>query len=387
MYKAKILIVDDNEVNRKLLNDMTLALGHQPVLAENGLSALAKMREDLPDLVLLDILMPEMNGHEVLEHMRSDNTMRHLPVIVVSALEQKESILRCIENGADDYLIKPYDTILLKARIEASLEKKQLRDSEEAYRLNIEDYNLNLEKRVREQVKKITSAQLSTIFAMAKLAESRDPKTGEHLLRLQEYCRIICNKLRCTSKYELIINDDYIENICAAVSLHDIGKVGIPDKILQKPGKLSYNEFSIMKTHCSIGASTLQEVSNHYPANKFLHYGIEIAMYHHEKWTGKGYPQGRAGEKIPLSGRIVCLVDVFDALTSRRSYKGPYPIEIACDIIKKERGEQFDPTLVDLFLENIDEIIEVKEKVGTAEDIALDDFTWSERDIAARKVI
>jgi putative two-component system response regulator len=369
--KANILIVDDNELNRKLLNDIIIALDHTPILAENGLSALAQMKKQLPDLVLLDILMPEMDGHEVLNRMKSDSSMRYLPVIVVSAVDQMESVVSCIEKGADDYMIKPFDATLLKARIGASLEKKRLRDSEEKYRLQIEDYNLNLKKKIQEQVQRITSHQTAIIFALAKLSESRDPETGEHLERMAEYSKMLCQKLRTQPKYESMIDDKYIDNIYAASPLHDIGKVGIPDHILTKPGKLSEEEFEIMKTHSKIGADTLREVDEKHPGNDFVLMGIEIAESHHEKWDGTGYPHGLAGENIPLTGRILALGDVYDALTSRRVYKEAFSHEKSREIILEGRGAYFDPDIVDAFISVEKDFISIKQHFIDTEKVVL----------------
>ena len=362
MYKASILIVDDNEVNRNLLNDMILALGHKPVLVENGLSALAHMKRELPDLVLLDILMPEMDGYEVLDRIKNDSAMKYLPIIMISAVDQMDSIVRCVEKGADDYIVKPYDATLLRARIEASLEKKRLRDAEEAYRIKVEEYNLNLENRVQEQVQSITSAQVAIIFAMAKLAESRDPETGEHLERMAEYSKLLCNNLRMLPKYETVIDDKFVDNIYAASPLHDIGKVGIPDNILTKPDKLSEREFDIMKTHTVIGADTLRIVDEKHPGNALVRMGIEIAESHHEKWDGSGYPYGLAGDKIPLAGRILALGDVYDALTSKRVYKEAFSYDKSREIIIEGRGTHFDPDVVDAFIAVGNEFLTVKER-------------------------
>ena len=361
MDKASILIVDDNEVNRQLLHALTQSLGHEPLLAENGFSALAQMRKKMPDLVLLDILMPEMDGYAVLESMKSDGGLKHLPVIMISAVDQMYSIIRCIEIGADDYIVKPYDSTLLRARIEASLEKKRLRDSEEAYRNKIEDYNLNLEHQVQAQVESITSAQIAIIFAMAKLAESRDPETGEHLERMAEYSKLLSKNLKLLPKHQAVIDDKFINNIYAASPLHDIGKVGIPDKILTKPGKLSEHEFKIMKTHSLIGADTLRIVDEKHPGNDLVLMGIEIAESHHEKWDGTGYPHGISGEVIPLAGRILALGDVYDALTSKRVYKDPFSHEKSRAIIIEGRGVHFDPDVVDAFVAVEEEFVTIKE--------------------------
>jgi putative two-component system response regulator len=360
--KANILIVDDNARNRNLLKDMIVALGHNPLIAENGLSALAQMEKQLPDLVLLDILMPEMDGYAVLERMKRDRSMRYLPVIMISAVDQMESVVRCIENGADDYMIKPFDPTLLKARISARLEKKLNHDKEEDYKSQIQNYNLNLEKRVEEQVHKLMSAQTAIIFALAKLSESRDPETGEHLERMAEYSKLLSRQLRLLPKYESIIDDKYIENIYAASPMHDIGKVGIPDRILIKPGKLTGEEFEVMKTHSIIGANTLRDVDAKHPGNDLVRIGIDTAESHHEKWDGTGYPHGLAGENIPIAGRILALGDVYDALTSKRVYKEAFSHEKSRDIILEGRRKHFDPNIVDAFISVEKEFISIKER-------------------------
>ena len=364
---AKILIVDDEEKICALLKRQMLALGYTPILAENGLSALLQMRKELPDLVLLDILMPEMDGYKVLDHMKSDSNLRHIPVIVISGVGGMEDVVRCIEKGADDYLTKPFDDTLLKARIGACVEKKRLRDQEELYRKRIERYNLNLEERVREQVREVTSAQLATIFAMAKLAESRDPETGEHLERMQGYCKILSEKLRQSPKYASVIDEVFVENMYAASPLHDIGKVGIPDRILQKPGKLTEEEFAVIKTHTTIGADTLREVHRQHAGNEFVHIGIEIAESHHENWDGSGYPQGLDRDKIPLVGRIVKLGDVYDALTSKRCYKEAFSHAKSREIIVGDSEKEFDPDVVDAFVSSEEEFVATRKRHVDAE--------------------
>ncbi len=360
--KSTVLIVDDNEINRTILNDMILTLGHVPLQAENGLSALAKVRKHPVDLILLDILMPEMDGYQVLENLKADKILRKLPVIIISALGEIESVVRCIEKGADDYLVKPFNPILLKARIGTCLEKKRLHDHENIYLRQIEDYNLNLEECVRKQVQEITSGHLTTIFAMAKLAESRDPETGEHLERMAEYCKILSEKLRLLPKYASKIDEGFIENIFAASPLHDIGKVGIPDRILQKPEKLTDEEFSVMKTHTVISAETLKGVDRKHQGNEFIRVGIKIAESHHEKWDGTGYPHALAGEGIPLVARILALADVYDALTSKRCYKEAFSHANSLGIILDGRGKHFDPEVVDAFVSASEEFIVICKK-------------------------
>ena len=359
--KSNILIVDDNNVNRKILNDLIAIMGYTPITAENGLYALSRLENQACDLVLLDIRMPEMDGYQVLEYMKNDPNLCHIPVIMISALSDMDNIVRCIESGADDYMVKPFVHAILKARIDACLEKKQMRDKEGQYQDQIESFNLELQNRVSKQVSEITAAQRATIFAMAKLAESRDPETGEHLLMLREYVKIICRQLCLLPKYVMMKDDNYIENVCAASPLHDIGKVGIPDSILLKPGKYTEEEFNAMKAHTCIGAETLREVDRLHPGNDFVHIGIEIAESHHERWDGTGYPHGLVGENIPLVGRILALSDVYDALTSKRCYKEAYSHARSFKIIVDGRGKHFDPDVVDSFVKAEKDFVSIRE--------------------------
>ncbi len=357
-----ILIVDDNSVNRSLLQHMITALGYLSIEAENGLEAIKLVREKKPDLVLLDILMPRMDGYQTLELIKKDPSLRDIPVIMISALDEIESVTRCIKIGAEDYLAKPFEPTILRARIDSCLEKKEWRDQEVILRKEIEEYNLRLEERVREQVEKISAGQRETIFAMAKLAESRDPETGEHLERMREYCVILSRELRRQKKYEHVIDDRYIENIASASPLHDIGKVGVPDNVLQKPGKLTPEEFEVMKEHSSLGAETLKRVNEAHPGNAFVSMGIEVAGSHHEKWDGTGYPRGLAGERIPLAGRILALGDVYDALTSKRVYKEAFTHEKSGKIIMEGSGKHFDPDIVEAFKATESEFITVRDR-------------------------
>lgn len=360
--KFNILIVDDNDNNRKILNDLIVDMGHNPIMAENGLYALSRLENQACDLTLLDIRMPEMDGYQVLEYMKNDPNLCHIPVIMISAFDEMDSVVRCIESGADDYMVKPFAHTILRARIGACLDKKQMLDKESQYQDQIESFNLELQNRVSKQVFEITAAQRATIFAMAKLAESRDFETGEHLLRIREYVKIICRDLCLLPKYATMIDDNYIENICAASPLHDIGKVGIPDSILLKPGKLTVEEFNAMKAHTGIGAETLREVNKLHPGNDFVRIGIEIAESHHEKWDGTGYPYGLAGENIPLVGRILALSDVYDALTSKRRYKEAYSHARSLEIIIEGRGKRFGPDVVDSFINVEKDFVRIRER-------------------------
>lgn len=220
---------------------------------------------------------------------------------------------------------------------------------------------------IKEKNKEIKEAYLDTIHRLVLAAEFKDEDTGDHIERMSRYSALIAEKMEMPA--------GFVENILYAAPMHDVGKIGIPDSILLKPGKLTGEEFEVMKTHATIGANILAN-----SRGEILNFAQQIAVSHHEKWNGKGYPVGHTGEKIPVVGRIVALADTFDALTSRRPYKDPYPVETALGIIKKERGEHFDPDVVDAFLKNIDEIIAIKKEVDSENNIMVSDFKWSERD-------
>ncbi len=359
--RYSLLVVDDNEMNRDMLSRRLERQGYNVVRAINGREAIDKVQSNAFDLILLDIMMPEMNGYEALATLKQGIRSRHIPVIMISALDDLESVVRCIELGADDYISKPFNPTLLNARVGACLDKKRMHDQEEDYRRRIEDQNQLLEDRVRRQVQQITSAQLGAIFAMSKLAESRDPETGEHLERMREYCKILSEQLANLPKYAQIIDRKFVEIIYAASPLHDIGKVGIPDSILLKNGTLEAGEWDVMRTHTLIGARTLLEVDQEHPGNDLIRTGIAIAGGHHERWNGSGYPHGVAGEDIPLVARILALGDVYDALTSKRCYKEAFPHGKSRELILADSGKHFDPEVVWAFQEKDEEFQRIRE--------------------------
>ncbi len=357
---ADILVVDDNEMNRDMLSRRLQKQGYGVATANDGGEAWDRLRVEKFDLVLLDIQMPVMDGYEVLGRMKQDNVTYTIPVIVISAQNEIDGVVRCIEMGAEDYVPKPFNPTILRARISATLEKKRLLDNERAQKEMLSQYNAVLEERVNEQVEQITSAQLGAIFAMSKLAESKDPETGAHLERMREYCRLLSEVLRKDGRYEDVVDENFIGNIYAASPLHDIGKVGVPDSILLKPGKLDSGEWSLMQTHTTIGADTLRAVDKTHPGNGFVRMGIEIAEGHHEKWDGSGYPYGLSGTAIPLPARILALGDVYDALTSKRCYKDAFSHEKSKGIIMEGDGSHFDPDIVGAFLKVESEFVRVR---------------------------
>lgn len=359
---TNILVIDDNALNIESITRRLEREGYYTFKAEGGAQAFNILENFTVDLILLDVMMPEMDGYEVLEKLKASAKWQHIPVVMVSALEEQDSVVRCIEAGADDYLTKPVNSVLLRARVNNSLNKKRLYDRDKQYRNELECYNQQLKHKVAMQVKDITAAQMSMIFATSKLAESKDPETGAHLDRMRIFCKVLSEYLSGKDKYKNLVNSEFIECIYTASSLHDIGKVGIPDNVLLKTGKLTENEWEIMRSHTTIGANTLRAVIEKHPSNAFIRMGIDIAQSHHEKWDGSGYPQGLKGEAIPLSARILAIADVYDALTSVRCYKEAFSHEESRGIIVEGAGKHFDPQLVEAFLNCEDKFTRIKKE-------------------------
>jgi putative two-component system response regulator len=352
-----VLIVDDSRSVRLLVRALLEDAGYAVTEACDGDSGLEAIATETPDVVLLDIEMPRKNGFEVLAEL--DATSRLFSVILCTTLSSVNSIVRGLEQGADDYIVKPFRDVELLARVRAAvrtsqskhalIEARNIAEQRAEQLLRMQD-QLSYEILIQQQVREISEAQAATIFAMAKLAEYRDCDTGTHLQHVRSYCQMLAEDLRCHSNYANQITPEYIDWIQHASPLHDIGKVAIPDSILQKPGKLTPEEFEKMKAHTIIGADNLQTVYNNYPGNHFIGMGIEIALYHHEKWDGSGYPDGLVGSNIPLSARIMALADVYDALRSDRCYRKGMSHERVKQMIIDGDGKDFDPEIVQAFL-------------------------------------
>lgn len=340
----RIMVVDDTVFNLNLLQDLLCSQGYRVFAFPRGDMALKAAEQNPPDLILLDITMPEMNGYDVCAILKTNNKLKDIPVIFISALNEPMDKVRAFAIGGVDYVNKPFQFEEVLARVATHLKIRRLQ-------VEMEKYNRYLQELVQEQVKEISDSQMATILALAKLAESRDDETGEHLERVQAFVDILAKKLTLSTVYQDIITPEFIKNLFYACSLHDIGKVGIPDHILLKPGKLTAKEFQIMKTHTSLGAETLESVYEKYPNNALIKMGIAIARHHHERWDGKGYPFGLAGEEIPLPARIMSIADVYDALRSERCYKAAMPQEQVSKIIMEGKGSQFDPILVEAFVQ------------------------------------
>ncbi|MBZ5565341.1 MAG: response regulator [Acidobacteriia bacterium] len=355
--QANIIIVDDTAANLEVLAGMLKDSGHRARPLPSGKLALQAAENSPPDLILLDIMMPEMDGFEVCRQLKANPKLREIPVIFISALSETMDKVKAFGAGAVDYVTKPFQFEEVRVRVETHLKLRRMQ-------VALEAQNRHLEDLVREQVREISDSQMITIFALAKLAESRDSDTGKHLERIQIYCRLLATKLKEDPHYSESITQTYVDNLFHASPLHDIGKVAIPDSILLKPGRLSPEEFEIMKTHSTLGARTLEAVRAKYPRNAFINMGIAIARSHHEKWDGSGYPNGLAGEDIPLAARIVAVADYYDAVRFKRCYKAAATHEEACEILLAGSGAHFSPRIVEAFRELAREFREVREKIA-----------------------
>jgi putative two-component system response regulator len=326
----KVLIVDDDPLALELLQFTLCQFGYDVQTASDGQAALERIRWFSPRFIISDVEMPGMSGIELCKKVRQRPSTQYTYFILLTSNSAPESVLEGLDAGADDYLCKPFRHEELRLRLEGG---KRL---------------LMLEGRDM------------MIFSLAKLAESRDQETGKHLERIREYSRAIASELMTWKKFENIIDAQFVELIYLTSPLHDVGKVGIPDSVLLKPGKLTLEEFEIMKRHTLIGGETLHASAQAHPEASFLAMALDIALKHHEKWDGSGYPFGLSGEEIPLSARIVAIADVYDALTTKRVYKPAFVHEVATDIIRQSSGKHFDPDMVTAFFNIEDQIRDIQ---------------------------
>jgi putative two-component system response regulator len=343
LKKSSIFVVDDVPENLKSISRILFEKDYDVLTFPDGNSALEAARANPPHLILLDINMPGMNGYQVCEILKADAKLSDIPIIFISGLGETSDVVKGFSVGGVDYITRPFKSEEIQARVEIHLKLRYLQ-------LQLEKHIKNLYEQVQVHIKDISDSHMAAIFAMAKLAHTRDDDTGRHLERVQAFCKHLLNGLSETQRYKESINVGYMEDVIHASPLHDIGKVGIPDSILLKPSRLTPEEFEIMKTHTIIGSEMLEEVRNRYPKNNFYNVGIAIARHHHERWDGKGYPDGLSGEDIPLSARIMAVADVYEALKSKRCYKDALSHEESCEIIKKGSGTQFDSNIVEVFL-------------------------------------
>jgi len=316
--KPKILVVDDENRNLRLMEAMLIPLGYEVILARDGIEALDKVRKIPPDVILLDIMMPKMDGLEVAKQLKENEGTKIIPIVMVTALREVEDRVKAFDVGADDFLTKPVDNTELRARLGSLLKVKAYNDHMLNHQKELEAEVAKRTEQLRQAFEKIKVASLDSIYRLSRAAEHKDKDTGAHIQRMSHYAATVAHKVG--------LNEEAIEAILYAAPMHDVGKIGIPDQILLKPGRLDPDEWEIMKQHSILGVQILE------------------------------------GSEIPLAGRITAIADVFDALTSRRPYKEPFPLQKAFTIIKEGRGSHFDPKVVDAFFAAEDEILSIKEK-------------------------
>lgn len=348
--KPTILVVDDTPDNLTLVSNL-LKKDYRVRVAISGEKALKiALSEAPPDLILLDVMMPVMDGYEVCQQLRNNTLTAHIPIIFLTAKSEVEDERKGLSLGASDYITKPISPPILEARVKTHLVAKAHADF-------LTDKTAYLEDEVARRTRELTAIQDVTIQAMASLAETRDSDTGNHIRRTQFYVRALTSKLQNHPRFSAFLTDSMIEMIFKSAPLHDIGKVGIPDRILLKPGRFDPAEFEIMKTHTTLGRDAIQAAENSLGLKvDFLSLAKEIAYGHQEKWDGSGYPLGLSGEAIPVSARVMAVADVYDALISRRVYKESMSHDKAVAIIEEGKGTHFDPDMVEAFLSIQDEI-------------------------------
>ncbi|MCO7226902.1 two-component system response regulator [Pleionea sp. CnH1-48] len=318
-----ILIVDDQVENLKVMEQVLSTEGYRIVFAKNGKDALDIAQKQQPDLILLDIMMPQMDGYTVCKHLKQAAELKHIPVIFVTTMNDTEDEKQGFEVGAVDYIEKPIQPGIVRARVKTHLSLVQMETLEETQRLIIE--------------------------RLGRAAEYRDNETGLHTIRMSRYSELLARRVGEP--------EDWCNLLLNAAPMHDVGKIGIPDHIMLKPAALTADEWEIMKTHSQIGADILGEHTS-----PLLTMARTVALTHHEKWDGSGYPRGLAGKEIPLEGRIVAVADVFDALTTQRPYKSAWPLEQALDYLKEQKGQHFDPELINVFMDNLPDILDIKRR-------------------------
>ena len=328
----KVLIIDDEVVSLMKMEKLIKSLGHEPIIANNGKDGIELWKKHRTGIVITDWMMPEMTGLEVIREIKSYQGSQYTYIIMITSKGSTESLVTGINSGADDYLTKPYVKEVLEVRLLAA-----------------------------ERLTNFESRDI-VIFTMAKLAEARDPETGNHLDRIRFYSKALSESLAKQKNTRQEVNQLFIDNIFLTSPLHDIGKIGIPDFVLLKPGRFDDKEFDIMKHHCKLGYEALNNALIKFPNAEYLKMSADIALSHHERYDGSGYPNMLKGDVIPFAARIVALADVYDALISRRIYKSALPHDLAKSIICAERGKHFDPIVVDAFLDSEEQFIDIQNR-------------------------
>ena len=339
---GRILIIDDVEANRFVLRNIIADMGHQPVLAENGIQGLKIMERISPDLILLDISMPQMDGFEFADSLKQDIKTRHIPIIFISAMDEPQDIVKGFEAGGADYVTKPFIQEVVKSRVEVHLKMAEMnRDLVES--------NRRLQASITEQIKQMESEKKKVLYALLAVARKNACFEEQHMERLQYNCKLLAQAMQLSPKYEHLVSDTFVETIELAAPLCDLGNVAISLDILQKKDKLTPEEAEIVKTHTTIGAQILSDVRGEGDYNDFVDMSYNIALYHHEKWDGSGYPNGISGEEIPLPAQIVALVSTYCALTENRSFRKAFTKEEALDLMEVAAGVDFNADIFNIY--------------------------------------
>lgn len=342
--KNIILVVDDDKTNLTLAQKILLP-EYRIAACNSGAAALKYLENNRPDLILLDINMPDMDGFEVMEQLRMREDTASIPVIFLTADNLSQTEVKCFQMGAMDFVTKPFMPDILLSRVGKTIELEQ-------YRHKLEEMVKEQSEKITENARRLGMIQESVIVGMANLIESRDGSTGKHVKNTQRYVRMIADELHKRGLFAGELTENFIEDLSKAAPLHDVGKIKVPDAVLQKPGKLTPEEFDTMKMHTTYSRKIIHMIIGDVEDEHYVRIVEDIAMYHHERWDGTGYPTGLAGDSIPLAARIMSVADVFDALYEERVYKPPIrPIERIMQIMSEGRGTQFDPVIIDVFVE------------------------------------
>ena len=339
---AEIMVVDDLESNQRLLAKMIESMGYIAVPALSGAEALERISKKLPQLFLLDITMPDMSGFELCEILKNNSFTKEIPVIFISASAELEDKVTGFYLGGVDFITKPFVLAEVTARIRMHLKMYEMQQS-------LELYNRNLNKLVNEQIKQIEEQKKNMLYALAKITESSSNISENHLENIRKNCKTLAQAMQFSPVFEKEVTNSFLENIEIVSPLHDIGKIAIPTDVLNKPGKLTAEEMKMVKGHTVTGAKILTEIYAGVEKNEFIRMAIDVARYHHEKWDGTGYPDGLCKEQIPLSARIVAILECYDTLTGKRCYKPEISPEESMAIMEEEVGKSFDPNIFDVF--------------------------------------
>lgn len=338
---AKILVVDDVDTNRFMLRDIIKDMGYQPVLVENGVQALKVVARLCPQLIILDVAMPEMDGHEFCKIMKDDPMTRDIPIIFISAFDEPQDVVRGFNLGAEDYITKPFIPEVVKARLKLHL---RLYDANS----RLMEMNRLLNKSVSEQLVQLEMEKKNVLYALIRVARENACYDEDHMERVSYNCRKLAEAMQLSAEYEHLISDAYIDTIELAAPICDLGNVAIPTEILQKKEALSPEEIKVIQTHTTIGARILQDIRGTGDYNDFLQMSIDIAHYHHENWDGSGYPCGKKGDEIPLSAQIVSVASAYCAITENRVYRDPYEIEETLEMMGGAAGTKFNPDIYNI---------------------------------------